>query len=542
MKKAYLKDLQSKLLGSVTDHPDALEHFSTDLSIFEVMPEAVIYPQNTADVRKTVQFAAERAARGKTMSLVPRGKGTDRGGGALGEGVQMVFPTHMNKLLRLEHGTVAVQPGIVFRTLQQTLHTHGQFLPAYPTGLDYSTLGGAVANDASGEKSVKYGSIRSYVKNLKVVLADGSLIETRRISARELSRRKGLATLEGELYRKIDSLLLDHPELIKKHRISTLKNTAGYALDKVKGKDGSFDLSQLFIGSQGTLGLITEITLKTLPYSPRTSLVVGYFDALSSLAEAVVRLRTLGPSALEMVDGHMLEYMEAHRPGDISDLLPEQRPVYMLLVEFDDTSQLRQKFHVNRARHLLARHGARTRVSSDPVEQVALWKVRRSAAAALSLDHGARQALPFMEDAVVPLDRLASFIDKTHKLLRKHDLEVALWGPIGEGNLRLQPFLDLSKKKDVDKLFHLSQEFHELVISLGGSTSGGHNDGLLRALYLKHLYGEEMVELFASLKHICDPHSIFNPMKKTQATEEFARAHLRSSYALTHFYDHIVYI
>lgn len=540
MKKSYLKELQSKLLGSVTDNPDALEFFSTDLSIFKIMPTGVVYPQNTADVRKLVTFAAEHTAAGKPISLIPRGKGTDVGGAALGEGIQVVFPAHMDKLLRLDHNTVTVQPGIIYKTLQQTLHTHGRFLAPYPVSLGYSTLGAAVANNDAGEKSVKYGTTRDAVKSLKVVLSDGSLIQTHRISARELNRKKGLSTLEGEIYRKFDSLLLDHADLIKKHAPKTPKNTAGYALGAVRGKDGSFDLSQVFIGSQGTLGIVTEITLKTVQYNPRTTLAVGYFKSIDHAATAVVKLRELGPSSLELVDHHLLSYVQAHRPGELADLLPDQLPKIVLLVEFDDFSQFKQKLKSTRALHIMRRHEATVRVSSDPIEQVALWKIRRSAAAAIWMTDGAKKALPFIEDAVIPLDRLPQFFDKAYKLLAKYDLDAAIWGHAGDGNFRLLPLLDLSRKKDVDRLFNLARDFTQLVVGLGGTTSGGHGDGLLRAAYLGQQYGEDMLELFAATKHIFDPLNIFNPLKKSQATEAYARGHLREDYALK-TYDHVIY-
>jgi FAD/FMN-containing dehydrogenase len=540
MKKAYLKELQSHLLGSVTDKAEVLEYFSTDSSLFQIMPMAVVYPQNTADVRKTVQFVAERAAAGKELSLVGRGKGSDQSGGAIGEGLQVVFPAHMSKLLRLDRDIVTVQPGILFKTLQQTLHTHGRWIPSYPSSVDYSTIGGAVAQDSSGEKSVKYGTMREFVKSLKVILSDGTIIETHRLSGRELSRKKGLSTLEGEIYRKIDSLLLDHEALIKKRTLKTTKNASGYALSKIRHKDGSFDLSQIFIGSQGTLGLITEITLKTLPYNPRTTLVVGYFENSENLGTAVTKLKALGPCSMEMVDRNLLDFVQTNYPGELTNLLPEAVPKAVLLIEFDDNSQLTQKVKSGRAGRILSKLASSQRVSADPVEQVALWKLRRSVSSWMWQSDITKTALPFVNDGIVPPERLSAFLDKTYKLLAKHDLDAAVWGHAGDAHLRLQPRLDLSKKKDVDKLFTLTREFNDMVIALGGSVSGGLGDGLLRSLSLNDLYGEDVMELFATVKHIFDPLSIFNPMKKSEATEAFTRAHLRSEYTIKHL-DHVVY-
>ncbi len=541
MKKAYLKELQSQLLGSVSDNADVRDFFATDASLFEMTPQGVVFPFNTADVRKTVQFVAERSASGKPLSITPRGSGTDLSGAAIGDGLQLVFPTHMNKLLKIDRDTITVQPGINFRTVQQTLYTHGRHIPVFPASVDYSTVGGAVANNASGTSAVKYGGLRKLVKSLKVVLSDGSLITAHRISSRELNRKKGLSTLEGELYRKVDALILDHPELVKKHKLRTTKNSAAYAMSQVKGSDGSIDLSQLFVGAQGTLGIITEITLATEPYNPRTTLLVASFSSQDKAGEAVTKLRKLTPSALDFVNGGFIEYMRTNRPHDLEGMLPETTPKMMLFVEFDDFSQLTQKVKANRAARLLGRLTKDVRVSTDPIEQVALWKIRRSSGAILGMQSAHKPALPFVEDAAVPPAQFINFLDKTTKLLAKYDLDSAIWGHAGDGHLHFHPFMDLSKKKDVEKMMHLSNEFYDLAVSLGGTISAAHGDGLVRAGYLKLMYGEEILELYASLKHAFDPLDIFNPMKKAQATPDIARASLRDHYAMKHLYDHYLY-
>lgn len=539
MSKPYLKELQSQLLGSVTDNAEVRAHFSTDGSIFTLEPEAVVYPRNTADVRKTITLLHDRAKDGKPVGLVPRGLGTDQSGGAIGEGLQLVFPAHMNRILRLDKDTVTVQPGINYRTLQQTLHTHGRFLPPYPSSIDFSTIGGAVANNASGEKSVKYGVTRDFVKSLKVVLSDGSLIETKRISKRELGRKMGQSDLEGQIYRKIDGLIEANEALIAKQQPKTSKNVSGYALAGVKRSDGSLNLSELIIGSQGTLGVVTEITLKTSAWNPRTSLVVAYLPNLKMLSEIITKLKALKPSSLEMVDSYLLETVRRNRPQDLVGLLPEETPKIVLLAEFDEFSQLAQTFKTRRAEKLLASHGAASRVATDPIEQEALWKIRHSAAAVAWMSEGSKQALPFIEDGIVPVAKLTQFLGQIYQMLARHDMDIAVWGHAGDGHLHLQPQLDLRKPADVDKLFELSKEFAGIVIGLGGSVSGEHNDGLLRGPHLVQLYGDKMYGLFEEVKHVFDPRNIMNPGKKLGVTEDFQRAHLRSEYSLKRLYDHL---
>ena len=538
MKHAYLKELASHLLGSVTDSPDALKYFSTDQSIFQVVPTAIAYPQNTADVRKIVHFAAESAVAGKPLPIVPRGKGSDQGGAAIGEGLAVVFPAHMNKLLRMDNTTVSVQPGILFETLQQTLFTHGRFISQCPDGTHYSTVGGVVASGTGGEKSLKYGNIRQAVKSLKVVLADGTLIETSRLTARELNQKKGLPTLEGDIYRQFDSMLRENTDLIESRKIIDVDNLAGYNLWDVKGPKGSFDLSQVIIGSQGTLGIITEITLATAPHSPRTTLLTGFFDNISRAGEAIVRLTELFPSALEIVDRNVMKFHLEQRPSDFEGLLPANIPKLAVFVEFDNYSQFVQKLRCRKAASIMRRHGGSVRISADPVEQVALWKVRH-ASVATWLSESPKAAIPFIEDAAVPVKNLARLIDKTYKLLKKYDLEPGIWGHAGSGNISIHPRIDISKKNDIDLIFTLEIEYTALVTSLGGTPSSSSGDSLLRAAGLRQLYGDEFYELLVGTKRMFDAANILNPIQKTGSTAQYARSHLRTGSIIQHSYDHV---
>ena len=224
---------------------DALDYFSTDGSVFTLRPKVVVYPRNTNDIRKLARFTWQLAERGHVVPITARGKGTDQAGAAIGEGIVVVFPAHMNKILEIDREMVTVQPGIIYSKLEQALHTHYKFLPPYPSSIEYSTIGGAVANNASGEKSLKYGDTREFTKGLNVVLANGELIETRQLSKRELNKKKGLTTMEGEIYRTLDGLLEDKADVIAKmDQVNVSKNSAGYALNLIKDKKkGTFDLA-----------------------------------------------------------------------------------------------------------------------------------------------------------------------------------------------------------------------------------------------------------------------------------------------------------
>ena len=277
--------LQEHLIGEVIYSSDVRAYFATDASIFRLTPSVVVYPRNESDVRKIARFSWQLAERGRVLPLTARGSGTDQGGAAIGGGAILAFPAHMNRILELDSksGNVTIEPGINFGKLQQALQTHGRFLPPYPSSMEYSTVGGALANNASGEKSVKYGDMRAFTKSLRVVLANGEVIETSRLSKRELNKKLGLSTFEGEIYRALDTLLEENKSLLDKVNLNVTKNTSGYDLWDVMHKDGSFDLTPLFVGSQGTLGVITEAVLETEIHSPEVTILAGYFDSVGSV-------------------------------------------------------------------------------------------------------------------------------------------------------------------------------------------------------------------------------------------------------------------
>lgn len=533
--------LQEHIKGEVMTSPDAREYFSTDGSVFKVTPQMVVYPRNENDVRKTARFSWQLAERGRVFPITARGKGTDQSGGALGQGIVMIFPAHMNKieLLDTKKGSVVIQPGINYGKLQQTLHTHGFFLPPFPASIEYSSVGGAIANNAAGEKTIKYGATRQYVQSLRVVLANGEVIETSRLTKRELSKKMGLSSFEGEVYRALDALITDNKDLIEKSVIGTSKNTAGYALSEVKQKDGSFDLTPLIVGSQGTLGIVTQATMKTEPYNPHTTLVVGYFNDIRLAGDVISAINELQPSAVEAVDDNLLQFIAKHNPNQLKGVIEAPYPKLILLVEFDDNSDRVQQKKAKKARKLIDKSGTPSKMTSDLEEQEDLWKIRHSAAAVMWQTVGTAKALPIIEDGIVPLDKLPAFLDGAKELFAKHNLDMAVWGHAGNANFHMHPFLDLTQVGGRQKVFKLMDEYYDMVINLGGSTAGEHNDGRLRAPYLKKLYGEDMYEVFRKVKQIFDPFGTLNPGVKIDVSIEDIKPLLRNEYSMNHLYDHM---
>jgi FAD/FMN-containing dehydrogenase len=537
--------LQEHVLGEVVSSLDARGYFSTDASIFRIMPAVIVYPRSESDVRKVARFTWQLAERGRILPITARGSGSDQGGAAIGGGVILAFPAHMNRILELDSktGIVTVEPGLNFAKLQQTLQTHGRFLPPSPASAEYSTIGGAIANNASGDRSLKYGDTRAYVKSLRVVLANGEIIQTERLSKRELNKKLGLSTFEGEVYRGIDGLLEENHEQLSKLKLQVTKNTAGYALSDVRRKDGSFDLTPLIVGSQGTLGVITEAMLGTEIHNPESTLIVTFFDNFQHAVKAVQELRKLPemPSLMEMVDENLLKLVTQLNPNQLKDVIEAPLPKAVMLVEFDSGSDRTQKRMTKKAIKILERYGVKNHIETDPSEQDKFWRIRTSPATVISHNEGNLKAVPVADDGIVPVDKLEDLIKGIYEIFGKAHLSVAIWGHAGDGQLHLRPFLDLSQLGDRQKAFRLMDEYTKLLTDLGGSTSGELGDGRLRGPYLERVYGAEVYSMFQKVKQIFDPHGTLNPGVKINVTVDDLKPLLRQEYTLYHMYQYLPY-
>lgn len=535
--------LQEHLSGEVLHTPAIRKYFSTDGGVFTVTPSLVVYPRNEGDVRKTARFTWQLAERGRIIPITARGMGTDQGSAAVGSGVMMVFPAHMNRILEYDGktGDVVIEPGILYGKLQQTLHTHGRFLPPYPSSMEYSTVGGAIANNASGEKTFKYGCTRDFVKGLRVVLANGEVIETRRLSKRELSKKMGLTTFEGELYRALDGLIEENKQIIKDMHLNVSKNSAGYDIADVKRKDGSFDLTPLIVGSQGTLAIVSEATIATAPYNPSTTLIAAFFEDLEVAQQAIDQISKLpeSPSAMELVDENLLKFLDEHNPNQLKGIVSKPFHKMIVLIEFDNANARTQKRMAKKATKILDKLTVTYKVETEEHEKEELWKIRHSAAAVISHSEGNLKALPIIEDGIVPDGKMNEYIKNVYDMFEKYNLKVAMWGHAGNANLHMQPFLDLSQVGDRQKVFKIIDEYYSMVISMGGSTSGEHSDGRLRAPYLSKLYGEAVYTLFQKTKLIFDPYGIMNPGVKIDVTIDDIKPLLRHEYSMEHLADHL---
>jgi FAD/FMN-containing dehydrogenase len=533
--------LQEHLLGEVTDSPEVRRHFAQDASILRMAPSIVVYPRNESDVRKTMRFSWQLAERGRGLPITARGGGSDTSGAAIGNGILLVFTAHMNKILELDPKKqfVTLEPGVTYDKLEQTLHTHGLFLPPYPASKHYATIGGGLANNAIGEKSVKYGPTSEYVETLRVVLANGELIETRPLSKRELSKKLGLSTLEGAIYRGIDALLEEHQSSIEqeKRRLKAKRNNVGYNIFDVK-KKGGINLTPLILGSQGSLGIITEATLETEHYNPATRLALVSMEDLNDLHEILPKILDLKPSVCDMINRAAVEQITRVNPNQLAGLLQSPRAAVHLFIEFDNEKSVAQKKAIKQLQKMIQKIDGSCTVASSPEDQEKIKKVRESITTILTTPHGARKAVPVAEDICVPITNLVEYLHKAAEVYAGAGLVAPAWGHAGDGVVRMQPMLDLSQLGDRQKLFKLSDSIYKSVISMDGSITAAAGDGRVRAPYSKEMYGQILSNLMLDIKKVFDPYNILNPGVKTASQEE-VKALMRGDYSLAHRHEYL---
>jgi FAD/FMN-containing dehydrogenase len=335
-------------------------------------------------------------------------------------------------------------------------------------------------------------------------------------------------------------LLEEQKSVIGDMALRVSKNSAGYNLLDIKRKDGSFDLTPLCVGSQGTLGVISEITLETQAYNPQTTLISAQLGSLEDVQAAALELKDkLEPSAIELVDKNLLELVESINPNQLKGIIEAPYPAAVMLVEFDDPSDRAQQKQAKKAIKILERYTDKIQQETDPLQQEKLWKVRHSSATLITHNAGNKKAVPIIEDGIVPLDKFKDYITGVYEMFARHRLDVAIWGHAGDANLHMQPYLDLSQVGDRQQVFRLMDEYYSLVISLGGSTSGEHNDGRLRAPYLERLYGQQLYSVFQKVKLICDPYGTLNPGVKMNVTLDAIKPLVRTHFSMEHLYDHL---
>ncbi len=547
-----LKNNLSELIdGDIDDSADTIEKFSHDASMFEVRPEVIVSPKNSEDIKKIVQYVSKNKSSNPNLSVTVRSAGTDMSGGAVNDSISLDMLKYFNNIYDVNESIGHAQPGVYYRDFEAATMKNGVLMPSFPASRDLCTIGGMVANNAGGERSLQYGKTENFVESLKVILADGNEYEVKPLTKIELDKKIAQNDFEGNLYKKVFNLIEKNYDSIQKAKPHVSKDSTGYHLWDVWDKEsGNFDMTRLFTGSQGTLGVITDIELRLVKASKNSGTLVVFLRSTDDLGELINTVMKHNPATFEGFDNYTLMlsfklflyfykqigWLETIRLA--FDLIPDALkltrgiPKMVLLIEFQDDDQdlISKKVHQMRQDLSAYKHEALFEEDETEAKSKKFWIMRRASFNLLRNKVKDKHTAPFMDDLVVPPAVLPQFLPELRKIINRYKLLATIAGHMGDGNFHIIPLMNIEKKSEKAKLEPAMKDVVKLVLKYGGSLSGEHNDGMIRGPWLESMYGKEMYGHLKEVKDIFDPHHIFNPHKKTDADWQYSMSHLRDKF------------
>lgn len=542
--------LQKNITGEVALDDATRAAHAEDKSPFHITPRAVVFPKNSSDIEAVVRFVREQKVVHPELSITARSAGSDVTGGPLSESIVLDVTKFLNHLIAIGQSTATVQPGMFYRDFEIETLRHNLLLPSFPASRDLCAVGGMVGNNSGGEKTLMYGKTAKYVRKLHVVLSDGNEYIIEPLSGNALTEKLAEQNEVGRIYRELYALITENFITLQHARPRVSKNSAGYALWDVWNPDtGVFDLTKLFTGSQGTLGIITEITFDLVNPTKYSRMLVIFLDDLSTVPKVVATVLPYKPETFEVYDKSVLKIILRFFPqfikllgGNIfrlvKDFIPEMKiiirngsmPSYILTAEItgDNVQEIEQRAkNISRALKGLP---VKTHITTSEQEAQKYRTIRRQSFGLLQKHTKHKQTVTFIDDVIVRPEKLPIFIPRLRALLDTYpSVDYSIIGHIGDGNLHIIPLMDLGDPETPEIIDALTHAVNELVLELDGSITAEHNDGLTRSPFLRQMFGDEVYALFEKTKSICDPENIFNPNKKVHANFSYALDHLKRS-------------
>lgn len=537
--------------GGVDTSAKAKDLYSHDASLFEVRPELIASPKDSDDVKALVRSVIKSRPRNPALSLTARSAGTDMSGGAINESIIVDFMKHFNKILHMSPTTARSQPGVYYRDFEKQSLKYDALLPSFPASRDLCAIGGMVANNSGGEKSLQLGKTDKYVTELKMVLSDGNEYTIRPLNKKELDAKMKQKNFEGDFYRKTYELIEANYDVIKAARPNVAKDSTGYHLWDVWDREsGIFDLTKLFVGAQGTLGLMTEAKFDLVKAPKHSGTLVIFLRDIKPLGKMINKVLQHNPAAFEGFDNYTLMlsfrlFFDFHKLIGWAEtiklaimLIPNALmlfrgiPKMVLLVEFNGDTADEVAQRVSDLRMDLAEFKHKALFEEDETEAKSrkFWIMRRASFKLLREKVKDKHTAPYIDDLVVNPEHLPKFLPELRKIIKKYKLFATIAGHMGEGNFHIIPLMKLEDPNERAKLEPSMKEVNDLVLKYGGSLSGEHNDGLVRGPWLEEMYGKRVVKLFREVKHIYDPDNIFNPKKKADATWKYSFSKVRAHF------------
>lgn len=516
-----IRALQQALADAISTHDVRFDRitralYATDASVYQIVPLLIAFPASAADVAAIVQVCTRFR-----VPITARGGGTSQAGQCIGQGVIVDFSRHLDRVLEInvDERWVRVEPGCVLDELNHALKPHGLlFAPDISTS-NRATIGGMIANNSSGARSVLYGKTIDHVLELKAVLADGNIVHWKPVDEHELKARCSQSDLEGDCYQVTRDLAARHVAEIARRYPKIVRRVGGYNLDdfvpdRLASKaQAPFNLSRLLVGSEGTLGLTVEakLNLVSLPRS-RGTLVVQFASLLEALGATPTILRH-SPAAVEVVDQYVLGFTRLNPEANrLRDFL-EGDPAAILLIELYDDEPAQLTPRLAALEQDLRDHGAGYHhlALTDTTAQARVWKLRTMALGLSMAEKGDAKAISFVEDTAVAPEHLRDYIAEFLAIIARHKTTAGVYAHASVGCLHVRPVVNLKTEAGVRQFEAIATDVAELVLKYGGALSGEHGDGLVRSPFQEKMYGPVLYEAFRELKRTFDPQNILNP-------------------------------
>ena len=507
-------DLQNQIQGEVRFDRVSRSLYSTDASVYQIEPLGVVVPRSREDVVRTVQIAARHAC-----SITARGGGTSQAGQAIGAGLQLDTSKYFNKVVdvSLADRTAWVEPGVVLADLNAQLRPHGlRFAPDISTA-SRATIGGMIANNSSGARSILYGKTIDHVLELDVVLADGTMSRFRPLDRVALDAAVEGDTLEAGAYRAVRQIAQDCAGEIDRRFPKVLRRVGGYNLDEFVDRSKPFNLAKVIVGSEGTLGLVVAAKLNLVPLPRAKAVLTIEFDELLDALAATPAIVRHGPSAVEVMDGFILDHARESPALDAlrRSIMQGDAAGALLCVEFygDAPEDLVPRLDALEAELPRLGFRCRWRRALTAGDQARIWSFREAALGLSMAMKGDAKSLSFVEDTAVAPERLRDYIERFLQIVKRHGTSAGVYAHASVGCLHVRPVVNLKTADGVRRFEAIANDIADLVLEFGGALSGEHGDGLVRGVFAEKMFGPVLYEAFRAVKRAFDPAGLFNPGK-----------------------------
>ena len=508
-------DLRRRVRGEVRFDAVSRALYSTDASIYEIEPLGVVLPRDADDVQAVVEIT-----RGAQAPLLPRGGGTSLAGQAVGRAVVLDFSKYMNRVVGInpEAGWARVQPGVVRHELLRALAPSGLLYGPETSTSNRATIGGMIGNNSSGSRSIVYGKTVDTVLAVRAWLADATSVTFEEVSPAEAAGRAQHPGAEGRIYREVARIVAATRDEVARRFPRVQRRVGGYNLDEFPA-GGPVNIAKLVVGSEGTLAIVTEATVRLARRPAATVLAVFQFDDVVPALEYTPEILATSPTAVELTDRYIVEL--ARKTRDLSRQLTfvDGDPGALIAVEYagESPAQLAPALDALEARMRRAGYRGDMRRIVDPASQANLWAVREAGVGLLLGMKTARKPVAFVEDTAVDPARIAEYTRRFREIVQRHGADASFYGHASVGLLHTRPILDLHEPRDVAQMRQIAEEIADLVAEFGGALSGEHGDGLSRGEFVEKMFGPTLYAAFRDVKAAFDPEGRMNPGKIVDA-------------------------